>query len=280
MTVYITGDIHGFPITRDWPSKNEAEAVIIAGDFGIPFGLLSPNHTIEDAQRELRYAQFLNDLGYPIYAICGNHDDRDAYGAMDSMYLGDYVVRQFALYGETFDNIYIVDRPWAGKIGNQKFLLIPGAQSHDLFCTPGEPNDAASMDRYYRHLWHNEFTRCNHRSWWENEDVDPSAVSHILGTIDFRPDVIVSHDAPAYIAINYNRDYITLHGRATKGEEILEKISKRYPHTPWIHGHFHRDQFENWDEEEAPTRCVYNDFVYAEDGKIDSKSFWSVDEDV
>lgn len=277
MTVYITGDIHGMPVDRDWPTAEEAEAVIIAGDFGIPFGLLSPNHTIAEAQRELKYAHFLNDLGYPIYALCGNHDDRDAYGAMDTIWLGQYPARQFGMYGEIFDNIYIIDRPWAGEIGDQKFLLIPGAACHDLFYKPGEPSDPADMERYYNHVWHYDFIRCNHRSWWENEDVDLTGVTHVLGTMEFRPDVIVSHDAPAHIAAPYNQEYLTMRDKTTKGQDILEKVYKRFPHVPWIHGHFHRNTFENL-KEDAPVRCVYNDFVYVENGEINSKLFWSVNE--
>ncbi len=269
MTVYITGDIHGCPVLREWPQKHQADAVIIAGDFGIPFGVLSPDHTIEDMQRELRYAHFLNNLGYPIYAMCGNHDDRDAYGAMDSIYLGNYPVRQFVMYGEYFDNIYIIDRPWAGEIAGQKFFLIPGAASHDLWHTPANPSDPEDMERYYLYRSRFESVRCNHRSWWENEDVDYTGVKLVLATMSFTPDVIVSHDAPSHISLNYNKEYDLPFDATTAGQRILEGVYRKFPQIPWIHGHYHKDSFEDWgDEEVSQMRCVCDDFAYVENDEI------------
>ncbi len=264
--LFATGDIHGYPYDREWPKDEEVKGVIIAGDFGIPFGLLSPNHGIEQIESELERAVYLNGLGYPIYALCGNHDDRDAYGAMESIYVGTYPMRRLAMYGEEFENIYIVDRPWYGTIDGLKLLLIPGAACHDLFYPPMDPSDPDSVEKTYELMYRGCFTRTKHRSWWEDEDVDEELVNGILTHVT-EVDGIITHDAPTHIATVYNREYMGLIENPTKGEKVLEDVYNKVNFKWWIHGHFHH----NWIDENINDRiiaCTYYHFIKLTNDKL------------
>lgn len=252
--VYVTGDTHGDPMHRfsfkKHPFLRECykDIFIVAGDFGCPFGISAPyyrNLVYKSDCYQLNHIQEkMEMLDSYCLVILGNHDDRIASSQMpftDHPTFGR--VRKMQLMKDIYDHILVIDKPMTMKlqVNNDTyadFLLIPGAKSHDanVILDPDSPNFKYELKKIRREfvLW-----RIKNWEWWQDEDVDISALRNLLQNLDFPPDYIISHEAPARINEWYKRPGEPGRRISTEAQEYLEVIRTTIPFNTWVHGHYH-----------------------------------------
>lgn len=260
--VLLSGDLHGKPIERFSFSKypylrelNKNDIVFILGDFGLPWGVENPAREQCWKQEDLYYLNWLSEKPWTTIALAGNHDDRCAISAMPEVELFGGIAKQMLTDGRKYNNIYYVENPTAMKIDGVKYLLIPGARSHDIsdgILDPGDPRIAR-----WRHS--DKMFRIRDYEWWDDEPVDIAATTELLWTLgeDYIPDYILTHEAPFnYIAKWDAMAQLSVQMEGTNNEEkYLSELAEKYlnrDQTIWFHGHHHLDR--GWTQD---CRCLY-----------------------
>ena len=208
MSVFITGDIHGYPIRFD-QSKLEAmglrlvenDKVIICGDFGLPW--------YGDAEDEL-CLNWLESKPFEILFIDGNHEN------FDLLYQFPVEERYGGKVHKLRGNIFHLMRGEVYEIEGKKYFAFGGATSAD------------------------KYTREEGVSWWQEEVFNQEEYENALknlAKVDFDVDYVVTHTVPTRFL-----KYIDFNKQGAEGcpvAMILDDLAKRLHYRKWFAGHFH-----------------------------------------
>ena len=210
MSIYITGDIHGYPIRFDQSKLNvmglnltKNDKVIICGDFGLPW--------YRDAEEEC-CLDWLEAKPFEILFVDGNHENFDLLNALpvEERYGGK--VRKLR------DNVFHMMRGEVYEIEGKTFFAFGGA---------------TSFDKYMRE---------EHIDWWEeevfSEEERLNAVRNLERTGN-NVDCVITHTAPRRFL-----DNLTVHLQGADKcpvSEFLDELSYKTQYEKWYFGHFHTD---------------------------------------
>ncbi len=229
MSIYVTGDIHGYPIRLSNEQLNERGVVltkedklIICGDFGLPW--------YNDVQ-DLQCLEWLAQKPFEILFVDGNHENFDLLNAFP------VEVRYGGKVHKLYDNIFHLMRGEVYEIEGKIFFAFGGASSYD------------------------KFMREEHISWWTEEVYNKEELFTAVGNlvrVGYEVDYVITHTAPRKFI---NQLDVHLQGADTcPVVKLLSELSKKIKWKKWYFGHFHTDTNIN----EAVT-CVYERVIKIED---------------
>lgn len=258
--VVAKGDCHGSEQDIVWMIESLSDrgvrpsdvVVIVAGDFGIPW----PGDPDDDAEK----LDVLNDLGCQIVAVLGNHEWWSLVKSMPHGIFCNANVHQCVFMGKLYDNIHYVADPAVMTIDGRDYLLIPGADSHDIrdgVLRGLDPlAEGERMDDWYQRN-KGEITEFNESfrqkngywpqyridgvTWWPDEAIRFDELEALLSEqTEFH--AVVSHDAPDTFAYEFQlRKSLYDRYPPTEAERKLDKVYKSIGFKHWMHGHFHED---------------------------------------
>jgi DNA repair exonuclease SbcCD nuclease subunit len=233
--LYFRGDIHGevignFGLKRHpWMRDlTEDDYLIILGDCGVPWN----KYTIK---QDIYKLNWLNNQKYKTIFITGNHDNYDEIEAMPQINFFGGIARKVVYKGYTFDNIVYIDKPTVINIENKKMLIIPGADSHDIW-----DGIIDGYDKNWRKLAKAKqksgeyYFRVKHLTWWPQEAVQIDSAKEILDK-EKSFDMILTHECPSSQLRYAIRKYAP-----TDGEIFLEEVKQNTEFMVWLHGHMHQ----------------------------------------
>lgn len=165
-------------------------------------------------------------------------------------------VRQMQHDSIVYENIYYIDSPGVYNINDRKCLIIPGAESRDIWnlLDPADENfDRDKKALAKNHLWF----RIKDWTWWENEavDIQECEIMRVKQDWDSQAfDYILTHDSPAlFCKLRSSGHGFRL--SPTEGEKYLDSLRKKLNFNRWLHGHQH----VNWQyPEDNRIMCLYN----------------------
>ena len=234
--VILTGDTHGGMATitrlsniqRNMPEcKPEETAVIILGDAGLNFYL---NNT------DKKYKKLLNSMGYHIYCVRGNHEERPEkipgiHPAFDENVNGmvwqeyDYSNISYLMDGNTYN------------IGGYYVLVIGGAYSVDkwyrLARAGYSPAEAETADP----------KKCG---WFKDELLTAEEMAAITEKCEGKYfDFVLSHTCP----LSWEPTDLFLNGidqsQVDKSMETwMDDLKNKIDWQVWCFGHYHADRIE------------------------------------
>ena len=214
-------------IKRNNPElKPEETGIIILGDSGLNFWL---NNT------DKKHKKTLNNIGYHIYCVRGNHEERPENLGYKLGYDPD--VKGFVYHDPDFNNIkYFVDGG-EYQIGKYSALVIGGAYS---------------IDKWYRlaragySVGEAETADPKKCGWFKNELLTGAEMEAIgYNVSDKEYDFVFTHTAP----ISWEPTDLFLNGIDQRHvdksmEYFLEKIKDSIDWGVWCFGHYHADRVE------------------------------------
>lgn len=232
----ITGDTHGGMTTVCRVSnikynmteyKPEETGIIILGDAGLNYYL---NNT------DKKYKMGLNNIGYHIYCVRGNHEERPENIATYNHVYDDNVCG-WVWMEEAFPNLKFFDDGGTYTLGDKKVLTIGGAYSIDKWyrlIRAGYSADEAEIA---------DPKRCG---WFKGEQLTVEERNSILNEyqgIEF--DLILSHTCP----LSWEPTDLFLRGvdqsKVDKSMEIwLDQVKDLIGWKLWLFGHYHADRIE------------------------------------
>ena len=237
--LYFTGDIHGNAIDRFFGcSFKEEDIIFVLGDCGIPWG----NSYFED---DIAQLDFLSKYKCTFIFIAGNHDNYDLIEEMPFVKKFNGLMRQMQYNNKTYYNIFYIDIPEIFTIEGKSFLIIPGAESHDIYNGILE-NDEFLKENIIKKIYdegQRHGFRINHLSWWKQEKIKKEKVKEIINTINYPIDFILSHDYPSIINNFYARPG-SFRQLSTESQILLDQVRKNINYKIWLHGHIHK--YLNW----------------------------------
>ena len=247
MSIYVTGDTHGF--SRDYykvisilNNASKDDVLIIAGDFGCVWNDLDffeGKYALDDA------TSYLLDYYYPpdsctILFVDGNHENHVALAQLPEV----------EIYGgrahKVTNNIYHLMRGEIYTIEGKTILTLGGALSIDK-------------------RWRKEG-----ESWWPQELITEEDISHAennLALHDYTVDYVITHTAPiskvrelSYLVRGKPNAFTLEKKFEDKSSLLLEQLAPKIKFKKWYFGHFHNDTTlsDNF-------RCLYDDIVEAKD---------------
>ena len=232
----ITGDTHGGMSTisrvgniqRNMPEcKPEETAIIILGDSGLNFYL---NNT------DKKYKKTLNNMGYYIYCVRGNHEERPE-NIPGMVLLADDNVENFVWLQEEYPNIrYFVDGN-EYNIGGHSTLVIGGAYSIDKWYRLARagyaPEEALTANP----------KKCG---WFKDELLTKEEMDAIEKKVyGKRYEFVLSHTCP----MSWEPTDLFLRGidqtQVDKSMEIwMDSLKEHIDWNVFCFGHFHADRVE------------------------------------
>ena len=151
MSIYVTGDIHGYPIRLSDEQLNKrgvvltkGDKLIICGDFGLPW--------YNDVQ-DLQCLQWLSQKPFEVLFVDGNHENFDLLNEFP------VEVRYGGKVHKLKDNIYHLMRGEVYEIEGKTFFAFGGA---------------TSVDKYMRE---------EHVSWWHEEVYDKEELFNAISNL-------------------------------------------------------------------------------------------------
>ncbi len=210
MSIYVTGDIHGYPIRLTDELLNarglvltKADKLIVCGDFGLPW--------YNDVQ-DLQCLEWLAQRPFEILFLDGNHENFDL--------LNEFPVEE--RYGgkvqKVRDNVFHLMRGEVYEMEGKRFFVFGGA---------------TSVDRYMRE------ERVN---WWAEEVFSKEEklnAIHNLVEVGFDVDFVITHTAPRRFVNN-----LSVHLQDVSScpvANFLDELSFKLTYKKWFFGHFHID---------------------------------------
>ena len=210
MSIYVTGDIHGYPIKFDQPNLEsmslkltENDKVIICGDFGLPW--------YRDAEEEC-CLDWLEAKPFEILFVDGNHENFDLLNALpvEERYGGK--VRKLR------NNVFHLMRGEVYEIEGKTFFTFGGATSVD------------------------KCMREEHIDWWQEEvfsEVEKLNAIRNLELMGNKVDCVITHTAPRRFLADLS---VHLQGADTcPVSEFVDELSCKIKCEKWYFGHFHTD---------------------------------------
>lgn len=216
--IFLTGDIHGNPITtlstKAFPEQKnltKKDVVIILGDFGVLWSHLR-------TKEESRNLQWLDDRNFTTLFICGNHENFDLLNNLPEK----------ELYGERVGiashSVLHLRRGVNYRINNRNILTVGGAHSHD---------------RAYR-TWG--------KSMWKEEEITDQNIEDAKQAIidsQYNIDYVLTHCAPAEWAKFAMPQDEARFWMPDGSEERLSKLKNTVLECPnfkrWYFGHYHNN---------------------------------------
>ena len=265
--VIFTGDTHGgvstivrvSNIQRNMPQyKPEETAIVILGDAGLNFYL---NNT------DKKYKKLLNSMGYYIYCVRGNHEQRPEL-VKNMILVEDENVDNSVWMEEAFPNIrYFVDGNVYNLCGHSA-LVVGGAYSvdkwHRLARAGYAPEEAETANP----------KKC---SWFKDECLTTSEMYEISQNVYEKSfDFILSHTCP----ISWEPTDLFLgcidQSTVDKSMELwLDELKDNVNWKYYLFGHYHADRIERpyieqfyQEYEDIETICTRWD-KYKETGELD-----------
>ena len=222
MSVFITGDIHGYPIRFDQPKLEamglrlvENDKVIICGDFGLPW--------YGDAEEE-RCLNWLAAKPFEILFIDGNHEN------FDLLYQFPVEKRYGGNVRKLRENIFHLMRGEVYEIEGKKYFAFGGASSAD------------------------KYTREEGVTWWKEETHTKEEYENALknlAKVDFNVDYVITHTVP--IRFLRNVDFNKQGAEECPVAMMLDELEKRLHYRKWFAGHFHA----NYEDKKDNVMWVY-----------------------
>ena len=225
----ITGDTHGIVIAR-LNSINteiyppEETALIILGDMGLNYYL---------SKTEAKYKKAVNDTGFRIYAVRGNHEERPENLGMN-LYWDDEVKGE-VYYEPEFPNIRYFTDGGEYEINGHSVLVIGGAYS---------------IDKWYRlaraGYSEKEAAIANPKvcGWFKDEQLSAKEMSLIEEKCKGKKyDFVFTHTCPlAWEPTDLFLDCVD-QSKVDKSMEIwLNSLKDEIKWTIWLFGHYHDDR--------------------------------------
>ena len=224
----ITGDTHGKVLERLQQIDQTAypvneTAVVILGDAGLNFYL---NKTDE------RNKQRVNDFGYIVYCVRGNHEERPE-RIPDIQNYWDDEIRGWVRYQPQYPNIrYLLD----GGVYhfNGYYTLVIGG--------------AYSVDKWYRLSKYTpqELAEKKWTGWFEYEQLTEREMQWITESCGDRTfDIVLSHTCP----LSWQPRDLFLSGldQSTVDNSMelwLDDFKDKIRWSVWLFGHYHADRLE------------------------------------
>ena len=232
----VTGDTHGgfstitrvSNIQRNMPEcKPEETGIIILGDAGLNFYL---NKT------DKKYKKMLNNMGYHIYCVRGNHEERPE--NISTMHLeNDFNVGNMTWQEVEFPNIHYFADGGNYVIGGHPCLVIGGAYSVDKWWRLQRAGYAASEADIA------DPKKCG---WFKDECLSQEEMEHIkAGTAGLKYDFVFTHTAP--ISWEPTDLFLGCIDQSTVDksmEYFLDEIKESVNWNCWCFGHYHADRIE------------------------------------
>lgn len=215
-------------IQRNMPNyKPEETAILILGDSGLNFWL---NKT------DKKYKKLLNSMGYHIYCVRGNHEQRPEL-VKDMISIEDKDVNNAVWMEEAFPNIrYFVDG-YIYNLCGYSALVIGGAYSVDkwyrLARAGYNPEEAETADP----------KKCG---WFKDECLTAAEMATIMEEVKGESvDFILSHTCPLY----WEPTDLFLNGidqsTVDKSMEVwLDELKDNVKWKCYLFGHYHADRIE------------------------------------
>ncbi len=210
MSIYITGDIHGYPIRFDQSNLEamglkftENDKVIICGDFGLPW--------YRDAEEEC-CLDWLEAKSFEILFVDGNHENFDLLNALpvEERYGGK--VRKLR------NNVFHLMRGEVYEIEGKTFFVFGGA---------------TSVDKYMRE---------EHVDWWQEEVFSEAEKMNAIRNLERmgnKVDCVITHTVPRRFLADLS---VHLQGADTcPVSGFLDELSYKIQYEKWYFGHFHID---------------------------------------
>ena len=211
--LYLTGDLHGQlgQLENFKPTRPFETGIVLLGDSGANYYL---------NKRDAYFKNQLNDLGYKIYIIRGNHDARPE-DLPNIMQVYDSDLRGIVYWEEEYPNIrYLLD----GGIytfKDKKILTIGGAYS---------------IDKFYR------LAMC--WRWFDNEQLSEEERNKILSEIKGQSfDFILTHTCPTIfqptdLFLTSIDQTMVDNSMEVWLNSVLRDTNWKY----WCFGHYHEDR--------------------------------------
>lgn len=230
-----TGDTHSGMATitrvsnihRNMNCIPEETAIIILGDVGLNFYL---NDT------DKKYKKLLNDQGYHIYCVRGNHEERPE-NIPGMVLIEDENVGNLVWYEEAYPNIrYFVDGN-VYNIDNYSVLVLGGAYSVDKWyrlARAGYSRDEAETA---------DPKKCG---WFKDECLTSEEMKTISDKCDGKKfDFVLSHTCP--LSWEPSDLFLGFIDQTTvdKSMEIwMDDLKNKIDWRIWLFGHYHADRIE------------------------------------
>lgn len=227
----ITGDTHGLVVSRlenlgktDYPP--EETAIIILGDAGLNFYL---NKT------DIKNKKNINALGYRIYCLRGNHEQRPEKVAGIHPYM-DEDVNGLVLKETEYDNIrYLMD---GGKynISGLRTVCIGGAYSVDKWYRLNRAGVHSKLDP--------DYLNSKKTGWFPDEQLTEEEMSQIENSVKGKIfDLVLTHTCP----ISWEPTDLFISGldQSTVDKSMenwLEGFKNKIEWKIWLFGHYHDDR--------------------------------------
>ena len=211
MSIFITGDIHGYPIRladenldKKLISFGKSDKLIICGDFGLPW---------YNDEEDFQCLEWLSKRPFEILFIDGNHENFDLLNSFptEKRYGGQvHKIR---------DNVYHLMRGEVYVIEDRSFFAFGGASSYD------------------------KNLRERHISWWAEEVFNKEEKENAFSNLDrvgFAVDYVITHTAPQRFV-----EPLLVHLQDVSSCPVatfLEELSYKINWGKWYFGHFHIDR--------------------------------------
>ncbi len=210
MSIYVTGDIHGYPIRFDQSKLEtmglkltENDKLIVCGDFGLPW--------YGDKEEEC-CLDWLSQRPFEILFIDGNHEN------FDLLYKLPGEERYGGKVHKLRDNIYHLMRGEVYEIEGKTFFVFGGA---------------TSVDKHMRE---------EHVDWWQEEvfsEAEKLDAIRNLERMGNKVDCVITHTIPRRFLTDLS---VHLQGADTCPiSEFLDELSCKIKYEKWYFGHFHTD---------------------------------------
>lgn len=217
MKFLLTGDTHGRVLERinridkkKYPP--EETALIILGDAGINFYL---------DKGEQKEKEILNNRGYNIYCVRGNHEERpENIKSMVQWY--DFDVQGWVYVEEQFPHIkYFLD--------GERYII----NGHPTLIIGG----AYSIDKEYRLM-------ANPSTWFKDEQLTKEEMDNIAKTMSGKHfDFVLTHTCPlSWQQKEFFIDGVDQSKVDTSMEEWMDSFKDTITYNVWCCGHYHLDE--------------------------------------
>lgn len=225
----ITGDTHGLIADRiqniaHYPP--EETALIILGDAGFNFYL---NKT------DIKLKRTINALGYRIYCLRGNHEERPEKVAGIHPYM-DEDVNGLVLKETEYDNIrYLMD---GGKynISGLRTVCIGGAYSVDKWYRLSRAGVNSKLDP--------DYLNSKKTGWFPDEQLTEEEMSQIENSVKGKIfDLVLTHTCPiSWEPIDLFISGLDQSTVDKSMENWLEGFKNKIEWKIWLFGHYHDDR--------------------------------------
>lgn len=229
MSVYVTGDTHGYIDIDKLSFKNwneskflkESDTLIICGDFGFIW---------DGSQTEKWWLNWFEKKPYTTAFIPGNHD---CYPLIKTYSIVDF---HGGKARKINNHLYELERGEVFDFDGKKFFCMGGASSHDMWC------------------------RTEGRNWWKEElpnDEEYKNAEENLKKNNYSVDYIITHCGSDYIQDRVGKGFYE-HDKLTNFFE--QEVRKEVSFKEWFMGHYHEDT-EIYDFDGKKHRILYNDII-------------------